>query len=384
MKVVIVAPSPQEIRGSDRFIRLFEENLKNQGHTVELVIRSGRSLLGKFFFAVSKVGRRFGFGALAQIPLTYSPAARRTVISRLHSVQVALEARGLPGAVNWGKLAKAVRSENAILVLSWFPHPTTQVPKKIVATIGNHIWFLPFFHPEDNHHRWVLNQIKARESFPKMLPLYEESPEIAELQDLGICVPLFPANHAPFGEAIPPEIRTGIGLPPRAIYFVVGGPPIEKINPEFIFQIAARLPSEVYLVCLGRGWADYRSPKMICLDEVSDLLYRGIVSEATGLLLTSSEESLSFYALDALANGIPIVATSESKVGTWFVRESKGGLVADGIIEVGRALEEIASSPKHRRELAANGSRWLKSRHESSEFSKAVSSFVQKAGERLQ
>ena len=384
MKVFLVTPGLLEARGSGRFLRLLEEDLKNQGHTVEMFFGNGRSLSGKIFFALSKASRRLGFGDLAGLPLTDSVSPRRTAFSRLHSFQSGLAARGLPGAVNWRKLVKAVRSENAVVILSWFPHPTTQVPKRILATIGNHIWFLPFFHPEDSLHRWVLNQIKARDSLPKMLSLYEESPEILELESSGICVTLFPTTPALFREGIPPDIRAGIGLPQQATYFVVVGPPIEKINPEFIFQVAARLPSEVHLVCLGEGWEDYQNPKMVGLNHVSDLVYKGLLSEAAGVLLTSSADSLSFVALDALANGLPIVATSESKVGTWIVRESKGGVLADGTIEVGRALEKIASSPEHRRELASNGFKWLKIRHESSEFSKAVSSFVQKAGELLQ
>src|SRR5262249_28501921 len=117
-------------------------------------------------------------------------------------------------------------------------------------------------------------------------------------------------------------------------------------------------------VFLGQGQvAIPAEPWARDLGFVSEARKRDLLAGADALLQPSRYESLSLAALEAWAQGTPVLANARCAVLVAHLERSGGGWAVDGYEAFERALDELWEAPERGRELGRRGQEYVRAHY---------------------
>jgi glycosyltransferase involved in cell wall biosynthesis len=124
---------------------------------------------------------------------------------------------------------------------------------------------------------------------------------------------------------------------------------------EYARRLAADHPEQVRFVFTGRGSvAVPREPWAVDLGVVSNAVKRDLLAGAAALVQLSSHESLSLAALEAWAQGTPVIAARRCSVLAGHIERGAGGVLIDTYEEFAAAVDRMLR-PQQRDALGAQG-----------------------------
>jgi O-antigen biosynthesis protein len=137
---------------------------------------------------------------------------------------------------------------------------------------------------------------------------------------------------------------------------------------EYARRYHERRPGHFTFAFLGQGQVAIPAEPWACdLGFVDERRKRDVLAGAQALLLPSRYESLSLAALEAWAQGTPVVANARSAVLAGHLQRSGGGRAVDGYEEFERALDDLWEAPERWRALGQQGREYVRARYGSRE-----------------
>jgi glycosyltransferase involved in cell wall biosynthesis len=129
-------------------------------------------------------------------------------------------------------------------------------------------------------------------------------------------------------------------------------------------RFCAAHPGRFTFVFLGEGEVPIpREPWARDLGFVDDTVKRHVLAGADALLLPSRLESLSLAALEAWAQGTPVVADARCPVLVGHLQRGAGGRAVAGYEAFAAALDNLWEHPETWRELGRRGQEYVRSRY---------------------
>lgn len=125
---------------------------------------------------------------------------------------------------------------------------------------------------------------------------------------------------------------------------------------EWARQYQDQNPGELDFVFLGRG--DLRLPRepwLHDLGHVDESVKRAVLAGAKALIQLSRQESLSLVALEAWAQGTPVIVHRDCEVLVGQIERSQGGVAVADLAEFAAALDDLLADESLRRRRGANG-----------------------------
>jgi glycosyltransferase involved in cell wall biosynthesis len=158
------------------------------------------------------------------------------------------------------------------------------------------------------------------------------------------------------------------GLPPRFLLYAGRIAPNKGL--PFLLRAFAALPKagRPALVLMGRDWGERPAlerlaaelgiaPEVVWLGHVDSLPeYRAVFRRASAFVLPSEWEAFGLVLLEAMAAGVPIVASSVGGVPEVLERGASGRLVPYGDADaLARSIESLLGDPAEQKRLVASG-----------------------------
>jgi glycosyltransferase involved in cell wall biosynthesis len=166
------------------------------------------------------------------------------------------------------------------------------------------------------------------------------------------------------GPAPPPAGREQLGLEPGTKLVLTVGRLVEQKNHELAIRAAARLPDTV-LAIAGEGPLRPRLERVAAEEDVNGRVrflgvrpdVRALMGAADAIVLSSRWEGLPLSALEALASGTPLVATSVRGLRELVVDGQDALLVPEEPGALAAALRRVLDDPELAERLAEAGKR---------------------------
>jgi glycosyltransferase involved in cell wall biosynthesis len=126
----------------------------------------------------------------------------------------------------------------------------------------------------------------------------------------------------------------------------------------------AQHPERFTFVFIGQGEvAIPKHPAFRDLGFVDDAAKRDLLAGAAALVQLSRYESLSYAALEAWAQGTPVLAGARCEVLAGHLRRCGGGRAAGSFADFARALDDLAQKPEEWQALGRQGQEYVKERY---------------------
>jgi glycosyltransferase involved in cell wall biosynthesis len=219
----------------------------------------------------------------------------------------------------------------------------------VARTFPDKTLLLPCFHEEA-----FARLPAAREVYARVAGILYHTPEEQEFaeRDLGInhpnggCIGTFLNMEGRSAPAAAQDLLRGVGP-----YVVYCGRYSEAKGVALLIQYArryhARHPGRFRFVFLGEGEVAIPvEPWALDLGFVDDAAKRGVLAGAAALVQLSRHESLSLVALEAWAQGTPVVAHADCPVLVGQIRRSGGGRAAADFQSFAAALDDLCDHPE--------------------------------------
>jgi glycosyltransferase involved in cell wall biosynthesis len=125
-------------------------------------------------------------------------------------------------------------------------------------------------------------------------------------------------------------------------------------------------PGRLDLVLVGQGEVPLpREPWLHDLGRVGEDRKRAVIAGARALVQLSWQESLSIVALEAWAQGVPVIAHARCAVLAGQIRRSDGGMVVADFAAFRRGVEELVDSPECGRQHGRSGLAYVEAHYAS-------------------
>ena len=125
-------------------------------------------------------------------------------------------------------------------------------------------------------------------------------------------------------------------------------------------------PGQLDLVFMGQGSVKLpREPWLHDLGRVDEATKREVLAGAKALVQLSTQESLSLVALEAWAEGTPIIVHRDCAVLVGQVERSDGGVAVGDYAEFAVALAELSQDESLRRRRGASGRAYVETHYAS-------------------
>lgn len=242
-----------------------------------------------------------------------------------------------------------------IPVVSWLPGPPSRLVQKQLRSLVRYPHFGLFTHGDPV--RILENQLGFVRGMD--FEIIEPGVDIATAKAYDS-----KRNSIRNNLLVPPELVVGVTIARliavKNIPFLLRGIQIATQNPKIhlIWYVVGNGPEHLSLKKLAIKMGLQR-----CVHWLGQLPQSGvheILKAADVFALTSSYESFSIATLEAMAHGLPVVATDVGFLST-IVKESHGGiLVKLGDDEgLAQAIIKLATDGEYRQQLGANGRSWV-------------------------
>jgi glycosyltransferase involved in cell wall biosynthesis len=211
--------------------------------------------------------------------------------------------------------------------------------------------------------------------YPQVGGLLYHSPEeqILAEADLGLgstggrCI----GSYVETGTSGRPERGHGhVGTPNR--YLVYCGRYVAEKGLARLFEYAKRYcevhPERYALALMGQG--NYRIPRETWIQDlgfVGEATKRDVLAGAAALVHFSRNESLSLVALEAWAQGTPVLADANGEVLSGHIRRSGGGRIVHTYELFAAALDDLWERPEEWVAMGGKGREYVGSRYDSCE-----------------
>jgi glycosyltransferase involved in cell wall biosynthesis len=175
----------------------------------------------------------------------------------------------------------------------------------------------------------------------------------------GVCIGGLVAVEEKAG----PEPASVAGLAAERYLLYCGRYSAQKALPElldFARRYAERHPDRFAFCFIGQGEvAIPRHPRMRDLGFVPEDAKRGLLAGADALLQLSRYESLSYAALEAWAEGTPLIAARRCEVLAGHLRRCGGGRGVDSFEDFAGALDDLWDQPRQWQMLGEQGREYV-------------------------
>jgi glycosyltransferase involved in cell wall biosynthesis len=199
--------------------------------------------------------------------------------------------------------------------------------------------------------------------------LHSPEEKALALARLGINVP----NAVEVGTWIPTSDRVEATIDPQmpwANYIVYCGRYSAQKNLPLVLdwmrRFQQRRPGCCSLVCMGQGEVLLpREPWLYDLGRVSEDRKRALLAGARALVQLSQQESLSIVALEAWAEGTPVIVHAGCAVLAGQVERSQGGVAVTDFDAFAQALDEMLDQPNTAETRGRNGLAYVRQHYAS-------------------
>jgi glycosyltransferase involved in cell wall biosynthesis len=224
---------------------------------------------------------------------------------------------------------------------------------------------LPCFHDEPYARLRIV-----RDTYERVAGILYHSPEEQALAEVGLAL-----NH-PRAFCVGTFLETTVGDAVRGQaharterrYLVYCGRYSQQKGLPVLLEYARRYqaahPERFDFVFLGRGEVSIpREPWARDLGFVDETVKRDVLAGAAALVQPSRYESLSLTALEAWAQGTPVLAEARSAVLAGHLERGHGGGAFDSYDTFAAALDHLWRDPHHRQTLGRQGQAYVRSRY---------------------
>jgi glycosyltransferase involved in cell wall biosynthesis len=174
---------------------------------------------------------------------------------------------------------------------------------------------------------------------------------------VGTLVDTSTSGHAARGRAVVDAPR----------YLVYCGRYSREKNVPLLVEYARRFslahPGQVRFAFMGQGGGEVAIPRedwAVDLGFVPSAVKRDVLAGAVALVQLSTHESLSLAALEAWAQGTPVIAASQSSVLAGHIERGAGGIVVDSYEEFATAVSLLLEQPDKRDSLGDASRRYVR------------------------
>jgi glycosyltransferase involved in cell wall biosynthesis len=137
---------------------------------------------------------------------------------------------------------------------------------------------------------------------------------------------------------------------------------------EYVGRYQADKPGRFGLAFMGQGEiAVPESHGVRDLGRVDDSTKRAVLAGAAALVQLSRQESLSLVALEAWAEGTPVLADGRCAVLAGQVRRSQGGAIIENFADFAKALDDLWERPEAWKQRGLRGQAYVRERYSSEE-----------------
>jgi glycosyltransferase involved in cell wall biosynthesis len=373
--VAVVAPrfGSDFVGGAERSLRLIARTMQQQGHHAEVFTTCTRQ--ESDWHNELPAGTERAEGLLVhRFPVDEhdrgSFQSALDVIRRQHGqVDTATEQAYLRNSLQSSTLIEALgqreRDFDAIIVGPYLFGLTHEV----AAKFRRKVLFVPCFHDEPFAR---LPTLQA--TYREVGGLLYHSPEekwLAEAR-LGINHPNATVIGTLLdGEAVTPsDIQHSHATPPRRLVYC-GRYSVEKgvqLLLEYAERYTSQHPERFRFVFIGHG--PLALPKRAWLENlgfVTEHRKRQELSNAAALVQLSTNESLSLVALEAWAQGLPVIGHEKCVVVREQIRRANGGVTIADYAGFAAALDQLWANPERWRQLGENGKRFVDEQYRSAD-----------------
>jgi len=350
------------VGGAETSLRIIAESLHQAGHAVEVFTTCTCSVSAWTNDLPEGTTSVFG------VPVHRFHVDPWDQVRHLETVCAVREAEGqVPAAIGHAYFAHSIQSARLLDALG------RRIDEFDAVVVGPYLLglthavarafpdrtvLLPCFHDEG-----FARLAATREAYEQVAGILYHSPEEQELaqRQLGInhpnatCAGTFVDTANPGDAATAAPLVAGIG---RYVVYC-GRYSDHKGVPrliEFARRYHERSPERFTFVFLGEGEvAIPAEPWARDLGFVEETSKRSVLAGAAALVQLSRQESLSLAALEAWAQGTPVVADIACPVLAGQLRRSGGGQVVDDFESFAAALDSLWSNPEHWQALGRQG-----------------------------
>jgi glycosyltransferase involved in cell wall biosynthesis len=352
--------------GAERSLRTIAETLHQDGQHVEVFTTC--TLAENDWADEAPPGTRIEGGiTVHRHPLDLHDRARH-----LESVRAILQGDGQPApeveqqyldhSIRSTRLTEALRARrdefDAVITGPYLFGLTFDVAR----TFPERTLLVPCFHDEP------FARLRAWEGYERVGGILYHSPEEKAFAEGalginhpgGVCVGGLVSAEEAGGPAARPDNRPG----GERYLLYCGRYSAQKGLPElldFARRYAGRHPERFAFVFIGQGEvAVPKHPRFRDLGFVPEDAKRGLLAGADALVQLSRYESLSYAALEAWAQGTPVLADGRCAVLAGHLRRSGAGRAVASFEDFARALDDLWDRPAHWQELGRRGREYVR------------------------
>ena len=243
-------------------------------------------------------------------------------------------------------------------------HAVNKASLKAKRDIGNYGWILnPMHWWVGTRDRWMIGGLRYKRYIAiskrvahEIQTLYGVPEDRITIIPNGVNVDRFTPNGP--GRA---QIRVEFGIPRRAPVLLFIGHEFDRKGLVFAIRALGLLPNSYYLMVVGNDNPEPYRTEIESIGASNRVLFTGarqdipaICRAADAFVFPTNYEAFGLVTMEALASGLPIIATSVGGIEDYLKDGENGYFITRDPVQIAEAIQRTFQSPEHRTMLAVN------------------------------